>query len=53
MQQNYGSDEDVEEESYKDFGLETGLLENFNKDFVDKRADPVEEGGLLCDVCYL
>ena len=28
------------------------LVENFDKDFIDMKADPVEEGGEMCDSCY-
>ena len=27
-------------------------MDNFDQDFVDRKADPVEEGGTFCDVCY-
>ena len=38
---------------HSDEDISVALVENFDKNFVDRVAEPVTEGsGVLCDVCY-
>ena len=46
------SDNDIEAATFVE-NEKQGLLEDFDENFVDRVADPVDEGmGTLCEVCY-
>ena len=53
LRESWGSANDDDIEAATVAEEKQGLLDDFDENFVDRVADPVEEGtGTLCEVCY-